>query len=480
MKYRSIPVLAFLLLAASIFTWTLPVHGSEPPDPNLSRGPNLSSAVPAARDPIHRKFSDYYGQRLADPVSVTFYDALESMAASCFDQGTSLELKDPAVIAEARQSLQGDPALLYHFGAAVDSFRFDHMDSFCVDWDQLSLSICQNSNGAYSVKIGTGTSGTYLKADPSQIPAMKETYQSQLDAMADAIAARLGDACTVKEAAWQVYTTLCAHVSYNNGDEDPDQDRMFDTAYGALVNQKANCEGYARLYKALMEALNERIPCPLKCELVSGFWITPTESEPHMWNEVCDEQGRWFAVDPTISDSMQPETTLMDSPYFWGTETQFSNDHAKNPIISSSLYPMPYPCLMDQQETLAWVEEEPPDDPKEPPDSLAVGSIGMKRNNTDVLIPSAASWILELQPQADQKMTRTMIQGGIPPDICSASHPFDPADCSERLRENADSFLMDPNDLIEGSWVNDPSSRGSFRGGTVHPSMVRLIKPIQL
>ena len=60
------------------------------------------------------------------------------------------------------------------------------------------------------------------------------------------------------------------------------------TAYGALVNKKAVCEGYAKAYKLLMDAMG--IPCDVVI------------NEDHAWNVVCLE-GNWYLVDVTNDDT---------------------------------------------------------------------------------------------------------------------------------------------------------------------------------
>lgn len=60
------------------------------------------------------------------------------------------------------------------------------------------------------------------------------------------------------------------------------------TAYGALVNKEAVCEGYAKAYKLLMDAMG--IPCDVVI------------NEEHAWNVVCLE-GNWYLVDVTNDDT---------------------------------------------------------------------------------------------------------------------------------------------------------------------------------
>ena len=79
---------------------------------------------------------------------------------------------------------------------------------------------------------------------------------------------------------------LCNHIKYtlNGGPE-------VYTAYGALVEGKAVCEGYAIAFQRLMEAMG--IPCYIASGVVKG--------EGHAWNLV-QLNGQWYHLDATWDD----------------------------------------------------------------------------------------------------------------------------------------------------------------------------------
>lgn len=84
-----------------------------------------------------------------------------------------------------------------------------------------------------------------------------------------------------KVLAAQIY--LRSNVNYVES-----KDYLQHTAYGALVNKEAVCEGYAKAYKLLMDAMG--IPCDVVI------------NEEHAWNVVCLE-GKWYLVDVTNDDT---------------------------------------------------------------------------------------------------------------------------------------------------------------------------------
>lgn len=60
------------------------------------------------------------------------------------------------------------------------------------------------------------------------------------------------------------------------------------TAYGALIDGKAVCEGYSKAMKLCLDLLG------IPCVLVSG--------NGHEWNEVQMEDGKWYLLDATFND----------------------------------------------------------------------------------------------------------------------------------------------------------------------------------
>ncbi len=72
------------------------------------------------------------------------------------------------------------------------------------------------------------------------------------------------------------------------------------SAYGALVDGRSVCEGYAEAFKLLCDKAG------IDCILVTGLAL-PDENddtkEAHMWNFVRMDDGEWYAVDATWDDS---------------------------------------------------------------------------------------------------------------------------------------------------------------------------------
>ena len=140
---------------------------------------------------------------------------------------------------------------------------------------------------------------TALKEITEEMVSDQSEYQRELAAF-QAVVERCGydsETASGKEKKWQSYT-----------------------AYGALVDGSAVCEGYSRAMQLLLNTLN------VECRLVNGV----AGNTNHMWNLVKIE-GEWYHLDATWND--QQEVVLYD--YFNLTDEMIRQDHEIAPELSS-------------------------------------------------------------------------------------------------------------------------------------------------
>ena len=108
---------------------------------------------------------------------------------------------------------------------------------------------------------------------------------------------------------------LCDSVTYNEKAE------FSDTAYGALINGKALCEGYSKAFMLLCNKAG------IECELIVG----ESEGVGHMWNRVNIDKKLSY-VDVTWNDRSEFKIYT----YFNITESQLLSDHTLAPLFTES------------------------------------------------------------------------------------------------------------------------------------------------
>lgn len=105
-------------------------------------------------------------------------------------------------------------------------------------------------------------------------------------------------------------------------------------SYGALVDGKAVCEGYAKAFKVLCDRLG------VDCVCLSGQCDddNPIFGGNHIWNCV-NLDGDWYHVDVTWNDGGSDDDTLREineHRYLNLTDSEISADHTVTPLYGSS------------------------------------------------------------------------------------------------------------------------------------------------
>jgi len=299
----------------------------------------LTAGAVAGAVPVRQAFADelpsvtysdkenYYGKRLEDPDSKKFYEYLWNMD---FKTGKSVSVEDQLLLKYAEAYARGDSTILKKFGAAVDSFRYDRTDLFYVDFDLLSLNIA-SKGGKYIMSIGAGRSDSYFVEDitAENVGAKITEYNAKLKEVSDSV-----KETGTEERAKAVSKAVADKVEYSFESNNPSTAPYIRTAYGSAVHGRAVCEGYARLYKAVMQNLGET------CVLVNGWLSDDNYTEGHMWNYVLGKDDTWYAVDPTVADD-----TTYNSSVVWVRSDTFMLDHTEDQRVSTSGYLMPFPSI---------------------------------------------------------------------------------------------------------------------------------------
>lgn len=125
----------------------------------------------------------------------------------------------------------------------------------------------------------------------------RQDAAAALEAEVDALLAQIPEGADAYETELLLHDALAARITYDNETAASDNPALHRpaafTAYGALVEGSAVCEGYARA----MQLLLHRAGIP--CTLVSG---SATDGASHMWNLV-EIDGRGYHLDLTWDDA---------------------------------------------------------------------------------------------------------------------------------------------------------------------------------
>lgn len=197
-------------------------------------------------------------------------------------------------------------------------FMYDHPELF---W------LAQSYSYRYSGSDENGERADAVAVIP--IPDSEEklaALQEQFDACAGEILTETGGSQSDAEYARSVYTLLAERTEYTGEAMYDDAMQMQHTAYGAIVDKKAVCDGFALAYRYLLS--QKGIPC----------LVIPGESEgsPHTWNTIM-WNGTWHEADLTWDASLGNGSK---SRYFDLTSSEMQRDHTRETDGIAGLIPV--------------------------------------------------------------------------------------------------------------------------------------------
>lgn len=124
------------------------------------------------------------------------------------------------------------------------------------------------------------------------------------------------DGMTDFEKELAIHDALANHVSYYEYENVETIPSIKHTAYGALVEGEAVCDGYAKAYKLLLEKAG------LDSIIISGT----TENTPHAWN-IVKLNGEYYHVDVTSDKITLDSEKHVVHTYFNVTDKEISKTH---------------------------------------------------------------------------------------------------------------------------------------------------------
>ena len=119
-----------------------------------------------------------------------------------------------------------------------------------------------------------------------------------------------------------IYDYICENVTYDHDNLNDDSHQLKYTAYAALVNKTAVCQGYASLFylMASIEGVSSRI--------IGGIGKTSAdESEPHAWN-IARIGSLYYNLDSTWDAVMFQAQQPYE--YFLKSDSDFEVDHVRD------------------------------------------------------------------------------------------------------------------------------------------------------
>lgn len=202
---------------------------------------------------------------------------------------------------------------------AIDAFSTDNPEIFWIDFSKsyTNVEFCGKRN-----KNGYKWTVSEIKFYICIKEQFKDDLHGAIEKLNDIINSFTPDGNSTYEKVKYIHDHIC---KINTSDSSAENQYSI---YGALVDGRSVCQGYAQAFKALCDKSG------ITCICIVGT----AQEENHMWNYVMMDDGKWYAVDTTWDDRdpirytyfLVGKETIIDSD----TDKTFDETHISTGDIS--------------------------------------------------------------------------------------------------------------------------------------------------
>lgn len=293
----------------------------------------LESANKNLNDSEMQTFKYFYNQ--LEDYSKIIYDEIEKNKEN-MKTGT-YEINLGTKISSLLTKNNGEEELGKYYQSAIESYTYDNPDIFYIDFGKIYLNIETTTRGkniTHKVFLNSGNNDNYLTDEFSS----KDEIDNALE---DIEKVKYYFIQNKKENTYEnikmVHDYLVESIEY-------DENTSYSyNIYGALVNNKCVCEGYAKSFKYLMDALE--IPCTI---VIGEATNSQGDTENHAWNYVKLEES-WYDVDCTWDDPIIIGPGFLSNfskyKYFLKGESESSKVHMPNGQFTENGKKFEFPTL---------------------------------------------------------------------------------------------------------------------------------------
>lgn len=236
----------------------------------------------------------------------------------------------------------GEEELVRIFQSAWDAFSYDNVDVFYIDLQNLLLITESKTifgNTTHYISIGSNAGGYLAKGFNSK--EQVDAAQRYVDNLVNEIISNTKGYSDYEKIKY-VHDWMIDNLEY---DTTVSKDNIRNI-YGAAKNRSVVCEGYAKLFKYIMDKMK------IQCVLISGTARNNSgNSEAHAWNYV-NLGGKWYGVDTTWDDPIiQGYGTLSDREryrYFLKGGNSFNYDHTPEGKFVAKSIEFKFPTLSNE------------------------------------------------------------------------------------------------------------------------------------
>ena len=243
--------------------------------------------------------SEFYYNQLTSDLSKSVYEGIlnDTEATGKFRVNVDLSYEVEGINSENQEdklyelyenSIRGE---IYD---AFSAFILDHPEYYWIRYNCIDGTITPE----VSYNMGSGTveiTGVDMELYILPESAEKEAFQTKLQEVSDSITG---------EDNYEILQNIYNYVITNVSNTDLDGSEIQQTAYGALMNNKASDEGESNLFVLLCRAKG------INSAIIRGDLINGDETKMHQWAGVNLDE-KWFGADPDLDNAEDTNNYFM-------------------------------------------------------------------------------------------------------------------------------------------------------------------------
>lgn len=260
----------------------------------------LISIFPSIVEAVdHVEGSEFYYNQLTSDLSKSVYEGIlnDKEATGKFRVNVDLSYEVEGINSENQEdklyelyenSIRGE---IYD---AFSAFILDHPEYYWIRYNCIDGTITPE----VSYNMGSGTveiTGVDMELYILPESAEKEAFQTKLQEVSDSITG---------EDNYEILQNIYNYVITNVSNTDLDGSEIQQTAYGALMNNKASDEGESNLFVLLCRAKG------INSAIIRGDLINGNETKMHQWAGVNLDE-KWFGADPDLDNAEDTNNYFM-------------------------------------------------------------------------------------------------------------------------------------------------------------------------
>lgn len=235
------------------------------------------------------EINKYFYNQLESPSQI-IYQAFESNKQNMRSGTYKIDLG--SAFTSILSKSNGQEELGDYYQSAIEAYMYDNPDAFYLSPNKMYLNIETTTRGnskTYNTFINNGDAANYLIDEFGSKYEVDSAMQALESIKQQVLSKRTGN---TYEDIKMVHDYLVSTIEYDSSSSG----RNIYNIYGALVDKKCVCEGYAKALKYLLDGMG------IENTIVIGIATnTEGQSENHAWNYV-KLNGAWYAIDSTWDD----------------------------------------------------------------------------------------------------------------------------------------------------------------------------------